>query len=128
MMAGRYGFDRLSKFLLIVALVMFIPSVALYGKLAGDLFRLVAVVLAGFGVYRIFSKNFEKRLAEKDRYMSLRNRITGFFGGNKDRVLTEKDYRYFDCPQCGAKMRVPKHKGKIVITCPKCGHEFQRKS
>ncbi len=127
-MAGRYGLDRFSRFLLISGIIVFIPSVVLYGKLIGDFFRLAAVLLAGFGVFRIFSRNFEKRIAENDRYLLARNRVTGIFGEKKDRVLTQNDYRYFNCPECGAKMRVPKYKGKIMITCPKCGHEFQRKT
>ena len=32
------------------------------------------------------------------------------------------------CPQCGAVCRVPKGKGRIVITCPRCGNEIHRKS
>ncbi len=32
------------------------------------------------------------------------------------------------CPKCGITTRVPKGKGKIRITCPKCGEIFQRKS
>ena len=37
-------------------------------------------------------------------------------------------YSYFRCPQCGQQLRVPRGRGKISITCPKCGHQFIKKS
>ena len=35
------------------------------------------------------------------------------------------DYRVEGCPNCRAKLRVPKGKGKINITCPKCEFKYQ---
>ena len=32
------------------------------------------------------------------------------------------------CPNCGQKIRVPRHKGKICIKCPKCRIEFVKKT
>ena len=32
------------------------------------------------------------------------------------------------CPGCGAVCRVPRGKGRIVITCPRCGNEIHGKS
>ena len=40
----------------------------------------------------------------------------------------KQEYKYFKCKSCGAKLRVPKHKGKITITCPKCRTSFKGKS
>ena len=36
--------------------------------------------------------------------------------------------RYFSCPHCRQQVRVPKGRGKISITCPKCGTQFIKKS
>jgi ribosomal protein L37AE/L43A len=44
------------------------------------------------------------------------------------RFTDAKTHRYFKCPDCKTKLRVPKHKGKIIITCPKCKTEFKRKT
>lgn len=35
-----------------------------------------------------------------------------------------KTHRIFMCKACGKKVRVPKGKGKIEITCPSCGNKM----
>lgn len=35
------------------------------------------------------------------------------------------DYKVVNCPECEARLRVPKGKGKIKITCPKCKLAFK---
>lgn len=35
------------------------------------------------------------------------------------------DNRIVNCPNCDSRLRVPKGKGKIKITCPKCKMDFQ---
>lgn len=47
--------------------------------------------------------------------------IVGF---DHKRIMDLLDYRVEKCPSCGAKMRVPKDKGKIRITCHECQHKF----
>lgn len=40
----------------------------------------------------------------------------------------DKEHKYFTCPNCRTVCRVPRGKGRIVITCPKCGAEIHGKS
>jgi predicted RNA-binding Zn-ribbon protein involved in translation (DUF1610 family) len=40
----------------------------------------------------------------------------------------DKDHKYYGCPSCGQKVRVPKGAGKIRVTCPKCGTKFEKKA
>ena len=54
-------------------------------------------------------------------------RFTGLFRRLKAR-LTDRDHRYFACPQCGQTVRVPRGKGTIKIRCPKCRTQFEKKS
>jgi len=42
--------------------------------------------------------------------------------------IKDREHRYFDCPKCRQMVRVPRGKGKISITCPKCREKFVRKS
>ena len=44
-----------------------------------------------------------------------------------DRVK-DRQHRYYQCPRCHQSVRVPRGKGKIAITCPKCSERFVRKS
>ena len=115
-MLGRYGSDKLGTYTLWGAVILmvvslFIPSAAI---------KLILMVgyyaLMGWAIFRIFSRNTYKRYQENRRFLQLLDRI-------KDR-----EHRYFDCPKCRQPVRVPRGKGKIAITCPKCRERFIRKS
>lgn len=115
-MMGRYGTDKLNTFLLGTAVVLclvsfFIPWVAVQGILS-----LATYALMIWALFRCFSRNTYKRYEENRRFLRRLDRI-------KDR-----SHRYFDCPRCHQTVRVPKGKGKICITCPKCQERFERKS
>lgn len=47
--------------------------------------------------------------------------IVGF---DRQRIMELVDYSVESCPACKARMRVPKHKGKIRVTCHQCGHKY----
>ncbi len=55
---------------------------------------------------------------------SARERAEKFRAQQQDK----RYYKYFNCPNCNQKVRVPKGKGKIEITCPKCRTSFIRKT
>ena len=42
--------------------------------------------------------------------------------------FSDKDHKYFVCKNCHKMVRVPKGKGKIEVTCPRCGHHFDARS
>ena len=42
--------------------------------------------------------------------------------------IKDRDHRYFECPRCHQTVRVPKGKGKISISCPKCKEKFIKKT
>ena len=45
-------------------------------------------------------------------------------GLDRARILTAVDFKVQACPHCYKKLKVPKQKGKIRITCPHCGNQF----
>lgn len=123
-MAGRYGTDQLSKLILWISLACL--AVSMFTRL--NVFYILGLVLLIYTYYRMFSRNVAKRYAENQKYLNWRY---GFaVRRNKRRVHWEqrKIYRFYKCPQCRQKVRVPKGKGKVAITCPKCRMEFVRKS
>ena len=57
--------------------------------------------------------------------VSLLTRVSLFtWLGGANRKL----YHYYRCPQCRQKLRVPRGRGRIQISCPRCGTQFIKKS
>ena len=50
------------------------------------------------------------------------------FKGWKEQWANRKLYHYYRCPQCRQKLRVPRGRGRIQISCPRCGTQFIKKS
>ena len=126
-MAGRYGVDEYSRFLNIVALVSLVLSI-LFNNGLSVFFWLLAIMSLVWTYVRMFSRNTYKRRAENNAYLTIRYSMTRKLSGLKQRMQQKRYYRFYKCPKCGITTRVPKGKGKIRITCPKCGEIFQRKS
>ncbi len=123
-MAGRYGVDQLSRVFLAVSLVFMIVSI-----ITGfDWFYLVAVIILGYTYFRMFSRNISKRYAENQKFLNWKYRLVVKKDQKKKQWAQRKIYHFFNCPSCKQKVRVPKGKGKICITCPKCKTEFIKKS
>ena len=120
-MAGRYGSDQLSRFTMAVALVFMV----LYMITKQPVIYYVTMILLILNICRIFSRNIQARYAENTRYLALRSRFMGFIRGTSRGDATHRIYK---CPQCKQKVRVPRGRGRIAITCPKCRHEFIRKT
>lgn len=115
-MAGRYGTDKLNMAILgggVAAsiLVMFIPVVEVKLLLTAGSYGLMI-----WAVWRTFSRNTYKRYQENRRFLMLLDR------------LKDREHRYFECPKCRQPVRVPRGKGKISITCPKCREKFVKKT
>ena len=126
-MAGRYGVDEYSRFLNVVALVSLVLSI-LFNNGLSVFFWLLAIISLVWTYFRMFSRNTYKRRAENNAYLTIRYSMTRKLSGLKQRIQQKRYYRFYKCPKCGITTRVPKGKGKIRITCPKCGEIFQRKS
>lgn len=127
-MYGRYGQDEFSRFLMIAALVLFVLALIFNGGYVGTLFYAVAVAALVYDMVRIMSRNLYKRQQENEWYLKKRKAVTGWFRSLKDRWQQRKEYRFYRCPSCHTLLRVPRGKGKILMTCRKCGRRFERKT
>lgn len=123
-MQGRYGQDEFSTFLLIVTLVMLV----LETFLRVPLLSLLTAALLGYSWFRMLSRNISARYAENQKFLAIRSKVTGFFSRTGDKAEELKKYHIYRCPKCGQKIRIPRGKGMIVITCPKCRTEFRKRS
>lgn len=137
LMYGRYGNDHLGRFLSVFSMVLLVLGLILNAAAGtgtkvlayiGSALYYVAWIALLISIFRMFSKNIEKRRNENYKYIQLSNRLKARFGRIKNRVTQSRTHRFYRCPECGATARVPKGKGKIRITCPKCAHAFIRKS
>ena len=126
-MTGRYGGDKLNMLLLGVGAGSCILSLFLRPPVS-LVFTLISYVFMFWALFRSLSRNTYKRRAENNAYLTLRYNMTRKLSGLKQRMQQKKYYRFYKCPKCGITTRVPKGKGKIRITCPKCGESFVRKS
>lgn len=129
-MYGRNGVDRLCLTMIWAALLLDIINIFLRDRqpAAYGIVGFVSTVIVFLALYRMFSRNLEKRRAENARFMAkVWYPISRRIAGNQQQRM-DKNHRYFTCPQCGAVCRVPKGKGRIVITCPRCGNEIHGKS
>ena len=123
-MRGRYGFDELSRMYLIMTIVLMILSMFVGNRWI----YLLGLVLLVYCYYRALSKNLEKRRQENQKFCNIRYQSAVKRSAWKQHQEQKKIYRFYKCPQCRQKVRVPKGKGKICITCPKCRTEFIKKS
>ena len=123
-MAGRYGYDELSRAMSIMALICLL--VAMFT--GWPLLSTVALILWVWALIRSYSKNISKRQLERQSYLRLTGRIKGWFGTKKRAWSERKTHCYFKCPNCKKTLRVPKGKGKIKITCPECKTQITKKT
>lgn len=127
-MYGRNGNDSLNLALL-TAYVLVLLAQALLGRIptARVILEVVALALALTILFRAFSRNLSRRRAENGRFLSwwypVKNRIS-----STQRRMQDKDHKYFTCKTCKTICRVPAGKGRIEITCPKCGGKMMGKT
>ena len=127
-MYGRNGADQLCMAMILTALALNIVNAFVTVDLVYVILHTLSTVLTVWMVFRMFSRNLQKRRAENAKFLNkiwwpLKRR----FGAVKQQTQ-DKEHKYFTCPNCRTVCRVPRGKGKIVITCPKCRGEIHGKS
>ena len=119
-MYGRYGFDALSNFILIVGIVLYFVFV----WLGLNWFLFIPALCLAYTYFRCFSRNIPKRSAENEKFKSFFRPVTSFYKLRKRMWKDRKLYKYYKCPKCRQALRAPRGKGKLRLTCPKCRQEF----
>ena len=79
-------------------------------------------------IFRVFSRNHERRAHENECFLKLARPLCENIIEKREEQAEAKLFRFFKCPVCKQKLRVPKGKGKVEITCPKCGNKFIKKA
>ncbi len=123
-MVQRNGMDELARFESGLAMILLLVS--LFSRL--NVLYLISLVVLIHMYFRMFSKNRSKRYAENQRYVTWRYQTLVKWNKWKTRLVQRKQYKFFKCPMCKQKVRVPRGHGKIEISCPKCREKFIRRS
>ena len=123
-MIGRYGTDGLNQFLSVASIVMLLLSLLT----RFSLFTWLGVALLVLCYYRTLSRNISRRTEENYRFYSLKDRFSNKFRSLKEQWANRKLYHDYRCPKCRQKLRVPRGRGRIQISCPRCGTQFIKKS
>lgn len=153
-MKGRNGADELTIVLGFFGIVLaMIGSLAHFQWLSW-----IAIAVIVIGVLRGLSKNVDARRKENDAFVAATANVPGLgkfvaslSGGaataNTSRAssTSKEDFErakrtakkmwkgrkttaYLKCPNCGQMLSVPKGKGKIRVTCPKCHAKIETRS
>ena len=127
-MQGRYGIDQFTNFLVFSALIMVVIEMFIKIPFVHLLLNILSVAAIMYAYFRILSRNHNKRYAENERYMRYHNGVKFFIARQISHMQQRKTHHIYKCPQCRQSIRVPKGKGRIAITCPKCHTEFIKRS
>lgn len=130
---GVYGWDKLSKFLLIMGF-LFALGRSVFGIIAG-------LSIAIYAFWRTRSKNLMKRTQEEMAFENLERSFQYWIYRVKHKKIwynlkkrirdvrseanERRHFKITRCPKCSQKLRLPRHKGRIVVTCPKCCENFK---
>ena len=121
-MIGRYGSDDLGRFLMGILLILIVVSFIFRNPILQG----VIWVLFLYIYFRMLSRNYAKRAAENDWYLRKTEKVRRFIRIRQRRFADRKTYKHFTCPGCGQDIRVPKGKGHVRISCPKCHNTFEK--
>ena len=123
-MQGRYGMDQFGRALFWATMICLILSLFF----RGSFLYILGIVLIVYSYFRMFSRNYAKRYAENQQYLQLTQGIRRKFATFKRDMAQRKTHHIYHCPNCKQKIRVPRGKGQIIVTCPKCHTEFVKRS
>ena len=130
-MYGRYGTDQLGRFIACVSLISISLSILTrgvgWGGLSALLFYL-CMALLGLSYFRMFSRNYSRRRRENEFYLNKKYAVTSKLKLHRECFKQRRDYAFFRCPGCRQLVRVPRGKGKLRITCRRCGYSFEKKT
>ena len=123
-MQGRHGPDNLGMFTLVTGLVC-----SVIGSITGvGILSLLGTGLYVWTLFRLFSKNNDKRIEENRKYISLTSGWKTKSSQFVKRLKNSREYRYFRCPNCKLLLRMKRGSGEKEVTCARCKHQFRFKA
>ncbi len=131
LMNDRYGLDHFGLFMVCFGIFLIIISSIVRGKSSLNfvyiLLYIISILLIVFAVYRVFSKDRERRYKENCVYFRIYRTLK-----RKCKIiycnLKSGTYKYFDCPKCKQLLYIRRGNGPLIMTCPKCENQFAKRT
>ncbi len=123
-MWGRYGLDALSNFLMWTACILLFVNLIVHNTII----NLFALALFIYAYGRVFSRNIVRRSDENTWFLNKTYGIRMRARKCREHMRIRRTHHIYKCPECRQKIKVPRGKGKIEITCPKCRRSFIKRS
>ena len=128
-MYGRYGSDQLSTCLFFIYVILVVFQFAFRNSVPGMILMALSYVVVFIYFFRFLSRNIYKRQSENQKFLQMWKPVKNYLKYLKLRIQERNGVKkLFRCPKCHQTIRVPRGKGKIAITCPKCLYEFIKKT
>ena len=120
-MIGRNGRDELQITVLYASFILYAFAGLLDKLFTFPMFRIIGWLGVVYSIYSFCSKDISRRREENRKFLQEIEFL-------KLRISVRKTHKIYRCKGCGRKIRVPRGKGKIEITCPLCGKKFIRRT
>lgn len=121
---GRQGPDDLAVFSMNLAIVIVVVNLFARVSVLGW----IALALIAYSMFRIQSKNLSSRSRENAAFLKALGPARPWVQNPRAAWTELRTYKHVRCSSCRQKVRVPRGKGKLRVTCPACKTKFEVKS
>ena len=121
---GRQGPDDLAVFCTNLAIVVVVINLFARVSLLGW----IALALIVYSMFRIQSKNLGSRARENEAFLKALGPARPWVQNPRAAWAELRTYKHVKCASCKQRVRVPRGKGKLRVTCPRCKTKFEVRS
>jgi hypothetical protein len=119
-MRGRNGADELGVACLELAVILAIINI-----FAGNgVIYVITLALLAYAIFRMVSTNVNQRRRESMAFAEKLGPVRPWISNPAAAYKNARTYKHATCPNCHQRVRVPRGKGHIRITCPCCKQKF----
>lgn len=123
-MQGRNGADALANAAVVVSVLLYVINI--FARTTWLWW--VALALLAYAWWRMTSRSVAARTQENELFLRRMGRLRPWLQDSPAVWREFRAYKHLKCPKCGQRVRVPRHKGRLRVSCPKCHTKFDVKS